>query len=612
MMRRSPMVTIGLAMLTVAVAVAIFASLIAPLENATAGVYIPPGATHWLGTDDGGQDVFTLFLHGARISLIIGCFATLISVIVGGFIGLLSGYFGGRTENLLMRLTDIFLVIPDLPLIIALVAIIGPSIFNMIFAIGLVGWTGTARLIRAQTLAVKHRKFITRARAIGASHTRIIFRHILPQVIPLLCANTILVLSLAILNESTLSFLGLGDAASISWGQMLHLAFTRGAMSASAWWALVVPGFGIAWVVLGCALLGHGLEDLFNPRARYHHLTPGPDPTPTPTHPPTDPNTVLAVHDLSIDYILPNGQHARAIDNVSFELKRGEILGIVGESGCGKSTLLLSLLRLLPARAQIAQGAIHLAQRELLSLSETDMNDVRWKALSIVFQGAMNALNPVYTIGDQIAEAIQRNHPDLSEQALDQRVCEILQQVGIPSDRRTHYPHQYSGGMRQRAMIAMALACNPTIMCADEPTTALDGINQAQVLDLLNDLRHSLGLSIVMVTHDLGVVARICDRVLVLYGGTTAEYGTVDDIFHNPTHPYTRALIQATPDLTHPDRALTTIPGTPPQLDDLPPGCRFAPRCPHVMPICHTDRPILHTKDGQHQTSCHLVNTDQT
>ncbi|MGA1197973.1 MAG: dipeptide/oligopeptide/nickel ABC transporter permease/ATP-binding protein, partial [Candidatus Latescibacterota bacterium] len=450
------------------------------------------------------------------------------------------------------------------------------------------------------------------ARAIGASHTRIIFRHILPQVVPLLCANTILVLSLAILNESTLSFLGLGDAASISWGQMLHLAFTRGAMSASAWWALVVPGFGIAWVVLGCALLAHGLEDLFNPRARYHYLTPGPAPTPTPTHPPTDPNTILAVHNLSIDYILPNGQPVRAIDNVSFELKRGEILGIVGESGCGKSTLLLSLLRLLPARAQISHGAIHLAQRELLSLSEADMNDVRWKALSIVFQGAMNALNPVHTVGDQIAEAISRNNSDLSKQALDQRVCDILQQVGIPTDRRTSYPHQYSGGMRQRAMIAMALACNPTIICADEPTTALDGINQAQVLDLLNDLRNSLGLSIVMVTHDLGVVARICDRVLVLYGGTTAEYGTVDNIFHNPTHPYTRALIEATPDLTHPDRALTTIPGTPPQLDDLPLGCRFAPRCPHVIPICHTDRPTVHTQDGQHQTSCHLVNTDQT
>ncbi|MGA1196042.1 MAG: ABC transporter permease, partial [Candidatus Latescibacterota bacterium] len=164
MIRRSPMVTIGLTMLTIAITIAILAPHIAPLKNATAGVYIPPGASHWLGTDDGGQDVFTLFLHGARISLIIGCFATLISVIAGGCVGLLSGYWGGRIENVLMRITDIFLVIPDLPLIIALVAIIGPSIFNMIFAIGLVGWTGTARLVRAQTLAVKHRKFITRAR----------------------------------------------------------------------------------------------------------------------------------------------------------------------------------------------------------------------------------------------------------------------------------------------------------------------------------------------------------------------------------------------------------------------------------------------------------------
>ncbi|MDA0708701.1 MAG: dipeptide/oligopeptide/nickel ABC transporter permease/ATP-binding protein [bacterium] len=607
MIARSPMTAIGLIMLLAAIGAAVLAPVVAPIDHTASGVYVPPGADHWLGTDDGGQDVFSLFLHGARISLVIGCFATLISVVAGGTIGLLSGYFGGRVENTLMRVTDIFLVIPDLPLIIALVAVIGPSVFNIIFAIGLVGWTGSARLIRAQTLAVKNRKFVTRARALGASHSRIILRHILPQVAPLLCANTILVLSLAILNESTLSFLGLGDAATISWGQALHIAFTRGAMSAGAWWALLVPGFGIAWVVLGCALLGHGLEDIFSPRARFHHLTPGPAPTPTAGPLPKDANTVLTVRNLEIDYILPDGPLARAVDGVSFELQRGEILGIVGESGCGKSTLLLSLLRLLPARAQIAGGSIHLGPRELLALSETEMADVRGKALSIVFQGAMNALNPVHTVGAQIAEAIGRNHPGMTRPALETRVGEILQKVGVPTDRRTQYPHQFSGGMRQRAMIAMALACNPTILCADEPTTALDGINQAQVLDLLDDLRETLGLSIILVTHDLGVVARTCDRVLVLYGGTIAETGTVDNIFHNPMHPYTRELIRATPDLTQPDRLLATIPGTPPRLDNLPLGCRFAPRCAQAITQCHTERPNLRGQVAAHQASCHLL-----
>ncbi|MCB9125643.1 MAG: ABC transporter permease, partial [Caldilineaceae bacterium] len=248
-LRHHPMGMIGLVMLVSAVTVAILAPWISPYDPdavrrvSIMDIYQPPSPEHWLGTDDAGGDVLTNFLYGARVSLTVGFFASFISVAIGGTIGLSAGFLGGRTETILMRFTDVMLVIPDLPLAVVLVALTKPSLTNIILVIGLLGWTGTARLVRSQTLSVKQRKFVTRARAVGAGSGYIIRRHIFPLVLPLMVVNTILVISLAILNESTLSFLGLGDPATLSWGQMLNYAFTRGAMSAGAWWALVVPGF---------------------------------------------------------------------------------------------------------------------------------------------------------------------------------------------------------------------------------------------------------------------------------------------------------------------------------------------------------------------------------
>jgi peptide/nickel transport system permease protein len=268
-------------MVVAAVAMAVFAPWIAPYDPKAPvrvtidDIYAPPSREHWLGTDDAGKDVLSNFIYGARVSLTVGFFASFISIVIGGVIGLVAGFYGGRTENVLMRLTDIMLVIPDLPLAVVLVALTKPSLLNIIFVIGILGWTGTARLVRSQSLSVKERKFVLRARAIGAGNMYIVRRHILPLVLPLMVANTVLVISLAILNESTLSFLGLSDPTTLSWGQMLNFAFTRGGMSAGAWWALVTPGFGIVWVVLGCTLLGHGLEQILNPRLETHHLSVG-------------------------------------------------------------------------------------------------------------------------------------------------------------------------------------------------------------------------------------------------------------------------------------------------------------------------------------------------
>ncbi|HAJ34933.1 MAG TPA: hypothetical protein DCL15_04465 [Chloroflexi bacterium] len=318
---------------------------------------------------------------------------------------------------------------------------------------------------------------------------------------------------------------------------------------------------------------------------------------------------LLEVSHLDVDYVDPPHPPAAALRGITFTLQRGEALGIVGESGCGKSTLMLTLLRLLPAAGRIVAGSVRLDGVELLDLDARAMAALRWKRIAMIFQGAMNALNPVRTVGEQIAEAIRRHEDVTNRRALDRRVSELLDLVGIAASRREQYPFQYSGGMRQRAMIAMALACSPDIVIADEPTTALDVMIQAQILQLLADLRRQLQLSILLVTHDLGIVAELCDRVLVMYGGVMAEYADADTIYNGAAHPYTQALLQAFPDPTQPAQKLAAIPGAPPRLTDLPPGCRFTPRCPHVFARCHTAQPPLYAVTPAHQASCFRAET---
>lgn len=319
---------------------------------------------------------------------------------------------------------------------------------------------------------------------------------------------------------------------------------------------------------------------------------------------------LLSVQNLSIDYVTGKQTPAHAVHDVSFSLGAGEVLGLVGESGCGKTTLALALLRLLPAAGRIVQGQVNFQGQDLLALSEPEMAGMRWKEISMIFQGAMNALNPVRTVGDQIAEAIRLHSGRAANGSLDKRVLELLDLVGIAASRKDQFPHQYSGGMRQRAMIAMALACDPKIVIADEPTTALDVMIQAQILELLSDLQERLGLAVIFVTHDLGIVAEICDNVLVMYGGVVAEYGDVDTIYNEPRHPYTQELLKAFPDLSRPAEKLTSIPGYPPRLDALPLGCRFAPRCPAAFERCHSEQPGVYELTGGHRASCFLVLRD--
>ncbi|MGB9299450.1 MAG: ABC transporter ATP-binding protein [Anaerolineae bacterium] len=317
--------------------------------------------------------------------------------------------------------------------------------------------------------------------------------------------------------------------------------------------------------------------------------------------------SILDVRDLSVDYLTEDGLALHAVENLSFRVERGCSLGLVGESGCGKTTVMMGLLRLLPQDGRIVNGQVLFDGQDLLQRSEAEMRKVRWREISMVFQGAMNALNPVRTIESQIVEALLLHHTVNDRQAARRRAGELLELVGIPAARASQYPHQYSGGMRQRAVIAMALACNPRVLIADEPTTALDVMIQAQILELLERLQADLNLALVLVTHDLGMVAEMCADVLVMYGGVAAEYASSDVIFNNPQHPYTQRLLQAFPDVEEPGSTLASIPGTPPRLDDLPPGCRFEPRCQCEWreAICaHRPPPLVEIEPG-HRVACH-------
>ncbi|HKY46562.1 MAG TPA: ABC transporter permease subunit, partial [Acidimicrobiia bacterium] len=363
---------IGLIMLAVAVVVAILAPLLAPYDPyalvrvSIDDIYAPPSAAHPLGTDDAGKDVLSSLIYGARVSLLVGFAGALIALVIGGLIGLIAGFRGGKLGNGLMRFTDFFLVIPDLALQIVIVAIIGQSLRNIIIVIGILGWTTTARLVRAQTLSVRARKFVDRAKAVGASDFYILRHHVFPQVLPLMLANTVLTVSLAILSESTLAFIGLGDPTVISWGQMMNFAFNRGAVSAGAWWALISPGLSIVWVVLGVTLLGNALEDLLNPRQGRHYLEPEPvPPVDQVIGAPAD--MTLAVRDLAIEFEVGD-LRARAVDGVNFEVARGEALGLVGESGSGKTTTMLGALRLLPPGGEIVGGSVFLEGTNVLAL----------------------------------------------------------------------------------------------------------------------------------------------------------------------------------------------------------------------------------------------------
>ena len=312
--------------------------------------------------------------------------------------------------------------------------------------------------------------------------------------------------------------------------------------------------------------------------------------------------SLLDLQQLHVWFDLSPGE-LHAVQGVTLSLEPGDRVGLVGESGCGKTTTVLATLGLLPPSASVS-GQVLLNGEDILSGGEDTIRPHRWVDIAIVFQGAMNALNPVKTVGSQIVEALEV-HGFASGRTARRRVGELLQSVGIPADRADRFPHEFSGGMRQRAAIAMALACNPSVLIADEPTTALDVMVQAQILELLDGLCRDFGLALLLVTHDLPVVAQLCDRAAVMYAGEIVEEGSVDELVHDPRHPYTRLLFAATPDL-YGGEAPVSIPGAPPRLDRPLVGCPFHPRCDRVFSRCPKERPLLKTVGEGRAAACHL------
>jgi peptide/nickel transport system ATP-binding protein len=327
-----------------------------------------------------------------------------------------------------------------------------------------------------------------------------------------------------------------------------------------------------------------------------------------PAPPPAPGAPLLEVDGLSVAYRDSEGEEVHLVDNVSFSLNRGEALGLAGESGCGKTTTALSILGLLPQNLYRSAGRITLnSDRGIMHIdrrTERGMRDLRWNNVSIVFQGAMNALDPCMRVSKQIEEAIRLHDDEIDDTGVRERITQLFEYVGMSPNRATQYPHEFSGGMRQRVMIALSLACKPELIIGDEPTTALDVMMQAQILELLEELRKELGLAMILITHDLSVLAETCDRVAIMYGGQIAEIGAISELYYNPQHPYTQRLLGSFPAVGGTRQLAPPIEGVPPDPAALPPGCRFNPRCHKAQEVCTKELVDLRQVGPNHQARC--------
>jgi len=594
---------VGLGLLLFFGVLAVFPGQIAP-DDPRAKIYprgLGPSVHHLFGTTAYGEDVFSQLVFGTRqsvlIALAVGGLATVIAVIVG----VSAGYLGGKTDGVLSLITDVILVIPIFPLIIVIAAYERNSgFFTLVIVLGALGWSYGARQLRSQTLSLRRRDFLEAAVVRGERKRYVIVHEILPTMTSLILASFLGAALYAVLFAAGLQFIGLGDPNSQSWGTMLYWAENNEALGAGmAYWA-IMPGVCVALLGAAFALLNYAFDEISSPalRLRKLELLDAERATAVLAVSP-DPKNILEVRGLSVAYASEHGPVV-AVDDVSFDLRRGEFLGIVGESACGKSTLVYAIARLLgaPLAGEITDGQMLFKGRDMVTLSDKQLRHIRWRDYSVVMQSAMNALNPVLTVAAQMRDACEA-HSTMNKRQIEERSREVLRLVSIDPVHLHSYPHQLSGGMRQRAMIAMALLFTPELIVMDEPTSALDVVGQRSLMVQIKELQEQLGFAVVFVTHDMSLVRHFSDRLLVMYAAQVAELGRTAQLFRKPLHPYTDGLLEAFPSIHGPKEHLLGIPGSPPDLLRPPAGCRFAPRCPHVFARCTAERPRLLEVDGE-------------
>ncbi|MCC5989243.1 MAG: dipeptide/oligopeptide/nickel ABC transporter permease/ATP-binding protein [Pararhodobacter sp.] len=599
---RNRLAGMGAVFLAVIVVLALLTPLLPlhpPNEINTANRYLRPLAEgHWLGTDHLGRDLLSRILWGTRLSLAVGFAAALIAAVIGAAIGITAGYAGGRTDNVTMRGVDMLMAFPYILLALAIVAVLGPGLMNALIAVAAVNIPFFARNIRGVTVGIAHKEFVDAARLSGMGHARILFSEVLPNVVPVIVIAMSTTLGWMILETAGLSFLGLGSQPpQADLGSMLGEA--RSALISAPHTSLV-PGAMILLIVMSINLLGDGVRDALDPRLRSGALSRPAAATLVERKQVPAPSSegLLRIEDLETQFQVGRRDY-RAVNGVSLSLEPGECVGLIGESGSGKSVTALSVMGLVASPpGVITGGAVRLDGDDLIGAPYARLRALRGNRVAYIFQDPLSTLHPLYRIGEQLAEAIRVHHP-VGRNEAKRRAVQLLVDVRIPNpaQRIRAYPHELSGGMRQRVGIAMALANDPDIIIADEPTTALDVTVQAQILKLLDDLRRSRGLAILFITHDFGVVAQLCDRVAVMYAGRIVEEGPTAEVLEAPAHPYTKRLIACVPELGGGRRRLEAIPGLPPAVDDLPPGCAFAPRCDKAAEACRSGEVALQGQD---------------
>jgi peptide/nickel transport system permease protein len=615
-------VVLSIAWVVLMIIFAAFAPYIAPHDPNAQNLALPSAGisgSHWLGTDDLGRDVLSRLIYGAQSSMQVTFETVGLAMVVALFIGLVAGFRGGWLDYLLMRGADAGLAFPPLVLALAVVAVLGSSTNDVSLALAIVFAPGFARFVRGQTLAIREESFVEASTSIGSPPTRIVLVRILPNVMTGLVVGIAIALGSAVLAESGLAFLGLGPPPpAAGWGSMLQEAYNTALFSHP--WSLVPAGLTIALTVLAFNTIGDSLRDTISgatPRARRQRgakrikrqrgLTavarPAQPLAVARLSPDNGPSSLLEVRDLVVEFQTDAGP-VRVVDSVSFDVRAGKIVGLVGESGSGKTVSSMAILRLLPSPpALIVGGSIRFDGRDLLDLDFGEMRRIRGCEIAMVFQDPLASLDPSFTVGYQMTEAI-RLHEKVSRSAARDRAARLLESVHIPDpvQRLSAYPHQLSGGMRQRVMIAMALSCHPRLLIADEPTTALDVTVQAQIVELLKELRETEDLAVLFVTHDLALISELSDEIAVMYSGEVVEQAATADLFAHPRHPYTAALLAASPGIRAPHEREVLIAGQVPQGGQFPSGCRFHPRCTYAEDACRSE-PIAIAPSGPDRLS---------